>query len=184
MKSFTRIAFQGGHIYEVPTAVIAADRTNYYATQDPDRTREQHAAETAMMFASEFEVVDWAKNNMNWSDIEKHARMIGFTPPDLKAGWDEAELSFHDDRGMPDATSLGERSLAAPLELAIGQAFSEDRRCMILAFQHPDTQHINTAAVILTGGDDVVKGYIGAISQFDEFLSTRPQIAPGALSMN
>lgn len=180
MKTFTRIVYPTGHVFEVLTSVIADDRTAYYAMQDPGRTREQHAEETRMMFASDFEVVDWAKNNMRADDVLKVSRLVAFNAPDFRAMWDDAELQFVDEQGRPDVTSLGERSLTAPIELAMTQAVGEGRNCMMLAFQQPDTGAVTSAVAVMVGPQHVVEGYIAVISDFDTFMAQQAANAASA----
>ncbi len=171
MNKFLTITFSTGHIYEVPAAAVAEDRTAYYAVQDPDRTREQHAAETEAMFASEFELFDWAKNNMNWSDLQKRARLVGFNAPDFGGLWDDAVLSTSEDQAMPDVISLGEDALTAPIEMVLSQTVAEGAHCTLLAFQQPDTKAVTSAVVAIVGAPDVVEGYIATIANFDAFMS-------------
>ena len=182
MKKFVQVAFSTGHVYEVATSIIAKDRTDYYAMSDPGRTRQQHEAETGMLFASEFELFDWAKNNMNWSDLQKHARLVSFKAPDFAGLWDAAELSTCDEQSVADVTKLGEASITAPIELAMAQAFGEGRNCMMLAFQQRDTGAVTSAIAVMVGPQQLVEGYIAVISNFDTFMEQQRANTPAAAS--
>lgn len=172
MRKFMTIAFASGHVYEVPVAAVADDRTNYYAVQDPGRTREQHAAETAMLFESEFELFDWAKDNMNWSDLQKHARLVGFRPSDFAAQWNDAMLDTADEPATPIAfDSLGDEAPQAPLALALSEAASQGAYCRVHGFT-ADGKNINHAIVALIGGPEIVHGYIAVLQNYDDFVRT------------
>lgn len=175
MKTFVNVTFPTGHIFELPTVVVAADRINYYSMQDPDRTKEQHTSETMNLFQNEFEVVDWMKNNMNWSDVEKSARLVGFNAPDFGAAWDDAVLEFTSEQGKPDVMALGDRAITAPLEMLLGQAVSEGMNCSVVAFMRPGTQVVTSAVAAIIGRPDVVGGYIAVLQNFDNFMRSQAQ---------
>ncbi len=159
-------------MYEVPAQAIAEDRTSYYAVSDPGRTREQHAAETQILFASEFELLDWAKNNMDWSDLQKSSRLVAFNPPDFAQLWDAAELKTSDENLRSDLMSLGENSLTAPIEMLLAQAVSENKSCFAAAFQQPNG-NVTSAVVGLVGSPDIIGGYLAAITNFDAFMAAQ-----------
>lgn len=170
MKKFVRIQFHTGHVYEVPASVIADDRTSYYAMQEPERTREQHSFETRELFKSDFNLFDWAKNNMNWSDLKKYARMVEFKAPDLQAAWDDAELVSTDEQRPFDIVSLGEDAVSAPLEMALAQVVASGEKACIFAFQQPDTKKTTSAVIAVVGDEDIVHGFVGVVAQFDDML--------------
>jgi hypothetical protein len=178
VKKFVQISFSTGHVYEVPTQAIAEDRTRYYAMSDPGRTREQHAAETQMLFASEFDLFDWAKNNMNWSDLQKTSRLVAFNPPDFAKLWDDAEMKTSDENLRSDIMALGENALAAPVEMLLAQAVSENKSCFAVAFQQSNG-NTTSAVVGLVGSPDIIEGYLATITQFDDFLSSQSTQATG-----
>ncbi len=182
MPPFIRIFFKStGHLYEIATAVVAQDRTNYFAISDPGRTREQHVAETEMMFANDFDLFDWAKNNMNWVDLASHARLVGFTPPNFSTLWDDAELSTAASTMQPDLASLGDQGILAPIELAMSQCSAEGQSCLVVAFQNEKTKAVNSGCAVFGGAPEVVEAYIGVIVQMNERMHASQAASAAAL---
>lgn len=73
-----RIEFPNGEAWEVPLQVVHDSYSAYYDD------REQPLYE---------ELLDWAQNNMNWEDLEPHAKKVLHpTETDLSALFSEAEL--------------------------------------------------------------------------------------------
>ena len=68
--------------WAVPVSIIAEDRAAYYAPEyggDPARSL---AEDTEPLFASDdYEIRDWAANNMNWDEVEPHAHKVPGTTP-------------------------------------------------------------------------------------------------------
>jgi hypothetical protein len=175
MKPFIQLAFPSGHVFEVPSSVVADDRTAYYAVSQPERTREQHAAETASLFTSEFEVVDWLMFNMNWADLEPHAKLIDYRAPDLRAAFDDAVATFESAPAMPDVVSKGVASTVVPIGLAMNQAVASGKGALMLAFQNEDTKRVQFAFLALCGHPDIVEGYIAVCNQFSQHLDSQAQ---------
>lgn len=171
MKKFIRFVFATGHIFEVPSDVVAADRINYIAVSDPGRERSQIAAETEMMFASDFAVVDWAKSNMDWADMQKHARLVAYSPPAFQTLYDDAEMVFADDAAKPDIYAMGEATILAPIELAMVQTAADGLNCMIMAFHQPGRDDITSAVAVIAGSAPVVHTYVDALSRVDAELA-------------
>ncbi|ABA87791.1 hypothetical protein Pcar_0531 [Syntrophotalea carbinolica DSM 2380] len=77
-----------GEKWSVPVNVIAIDRAEYYASQfggDVDRSLRE---DTEPLFESDtYEIEDWAKNNMNWSDVEASATLAEKGTCDYQEGW-------------------------------------------------------------------------------------------------
>lgn len=73
----------------VAAECVAHDRASHYADDTP---YDQTFAET---MADESELLDWAANNMNWSDIEPFAREYRKQPEtsddDFQDGWCNGE---------------------------------------------------------------------------------------------
>lgn len=74
--------FTDGSTWAIPVHVILLNHSEYVASnsgQDPMAALE---AETIPYFEEDVSnIEDWAKNNMNWSEISEHAVQI--TPPSL-----------------------------------------------------------------------------------------------------
>ena len=59
--------------YNIPVDVIAENRTLYYAEVDGFERDSKEWDEEYKISLDPVEVVDWAKNNMDWSDVGPHA---------------------------------------------------------------------------------------------------------------
>lgn len=75
--------------WSVPVKVIAMNRAAYYADEnfngDLDRSLQE---DTVPLFeADEYEIEDWAKNNMSWSDVVSFASQIKAPEIDFEDGW-------------------------------------------------------------------------------------------------
>ncbi|ULJ60819.1 hypothetical protein [Wielerella bovis] len=86
MKQYLFIQMPDGSIWRVPTYIIADHRNAYYDNKgkDPKETR----IETEELFADDFELHDWASNNMNWAHVKKYAQQV-LSPSnvDFEEGW-------------------------------------------------------------------------------------------------
>lgn len=84
-----------GSKWDVPAQIIAENRARYYACLDADEvpspgSQDESTYDNELDYAlkSNSELRDWASNNMNWSDVEKHAvRFNGADAPDFQEGW-------------------------------------------------------------------------------------------------
>jgi hypothetical protein len=67
-----------GSKWDIPVNVIALDRAKYYARKEFDGDIDRSLAEdTNPLFESDdYEIEDWAANNMNWSDVEEFATKV------------------------------------------------------------------------------------------------------------
>lgn len=74
----------------VPIEIIARDRAKHYANEFDGDVERSLAEDTLPLFEnSDYEVEAWAANNMNWSDVEKHAVRLAQSEPeiDYQDGW-------------------------------------------------------------------------------------------------
>lgn len=75
-------------VWSVPVWIIADHRANHYKHEfggDLVRSREE---DTLPLFEiDECEIVDWAANNMNWTDVKSKAVMIRQDECDYQEGW-------------------------------------------------------------------------------------------------
>lgn len=91
--------------YRIPAEVIADSRAAYFATHDTSETTPHDAPEWQRIYAEEleftlgdeYELADWASNNMNWSDVSGCAVRVVDTPlPDYNDEWTNAEKNVKD----------------------------------------------------------------------------------------
>jgi len=77
-----------GQKWAVPVEKIAFNRAHYYAKKDETSFDESLKNDTIPLFESdEFEIEDWAQNNMNWLDVKKYAKLISDTEDCFQEGW-------------------------------------------------------------------------------------------------
>jgi hypothetical protein len=77
-----------GSKWAVPVAAIAASRANYYAKDfDGDAGKSLHEDTAPIFDADEFEIEDWAQNNMDWTDVKGQADCIEPAKCDYQEGW-------------------------------------------------------------------------------------------------
>jgi hypothetical protein len=91
-----RIHFSDGSIWEAEILVIATDRAIYYWKEKGEFSslEESLREDTLPLFEdSPYEVIDWAKNNMGWSDL--HAKWVGSTAIDKDNEWPNAKVEIH-----------------------------------------------------------------------------------------
>lgn len=76
-----------GAEWSVQVSQIVIHRSQTYGGTDESLT------ETVELFESdEYEIKDWAKNNMNWADVEKFARKIKEPSYDMQDIWVDGEM--------------------------------------------------------------------------------------------
>lgn len=94
MKMLT-IEMPDGSKWGVPVDVIARNRAAHYAHEFGGDVERSMAEDTIPLFESDdYEVEDWAANNMNWSDVETQAKKLQDAPaPDFQEAWMNGEKS-------------------------------------------------------------------------------------------
>lgn len=86
----------------VPVDIIADNRAKYFAERDSDTTYEEEFNYT---MSSHDEISDWAKDNMNWSDVQKFARKLDskiLTKDDFEESWMNNDFEFVDEEDIND----------------------------------------------------------------------------------
>lgn len=88
------VTMENGEKWSIPVSVIAQDRATYYAARDfGGDVGKSLKEDTAPLFSDDdYEIEDWAKNNMNWSDVEKHATLKEKGNTDYQEGWMNGEV--------------------------------------------------------------------------------------------
>ena len=98
MKKYMTIEMPDKSIWKVPTAIIACHRATHYAQEFDGNFQKSMGEDTLPLFNSdEYEIEDWAQNNMNWKDVEKHAVMVSSGEINYEEGWANGEKDFTDD---------------------------------------------------------------------------------------
>ena len=86
MKTTLEIQMPDGSVWGVPVMEIAKSRAAEYAAEFGGSIDRSLAEDTLPLFAADdFEIRDWAANNMNWSEV-KHAAVQVRPPKPLTDG--------------------------------------------------------------------------------------------------
>lgn len=89
------VTFENGERWSIPVNVIAMDRAKYYAKEFDGDINKSLEEDTAPLFEDdEYEIEDWAKNNMNWSDVEHSATRIESGDFDYQDAWCNSEAEI------------------------------------------------------------------------------------------
>jgi hypothetical protein len=87
--TYMTVTQHDGSVWGVPIAMIATNRAIHYAREFGGDVHRSLAEDTAPLFeADDYEIKDWAVNNMNWSDFDGYqVKLKDATPPDFQEAW-------------------------------------------------------------------------------------------------
>jgi hypothetical protein len=91
-----QVTMGDGSVWEVPAESIATNRARYYAERDTGTTSGtefDEAFDNELAVQDGEDIIDWAQNNTNWSDVQGEARMV--KPPnetDFQDGWVNGDM--------------------------------------------------------------------------------------------
>jgi len=99
---YLRVEMPDGSKWDVPASVVADNRAKYYAEHDTGKTsgteyQKVYKEEYENLMgddADDYDIEDWAANNMNWSDVKKKAKKAPNEeqePIDYQEGWVNGE---------------------------------------------------------------------------------------------
>lgn len=75
-------------VWSVPVLEIAKNRAREYAHEFGNHEEQSLIEDTIPLFESDdYEIIDWASNNMDWSDVKDFAVCIKPSTIDFKEGW-------------------------------------------------------------------------------------------------
>lgn len=175
MKQFIQIAATTGHVYEIPVAAIAANRAQTMLAMHSDefKTIEEAMADTVELFKdSLYDIKDWATNNMNWSDLETHTRLIRFNPPAFDFV-NDGEWTYHDHRAMNgelDAATI----MKSPVEFVASTMAEARQICGVTVLNNEQGESFGAIAMII-GEPEVIKVFVSTLTY------TAEQIGGGAM---
>lgn len=91
---YLTLTLDDGSVYGVPVDVIARNRAENYKDEFANDLTRSLIEDTVPLFESDKgEIVDWAANNMNWSDVKDHATQLrGPDPIDFEEVWRTAKM--------------------------------------------------------------------------------------------
>ncbi|HAM40756.1 MAG TPA: hypothetical protein DCP69_05310 [Candidatus Omnitrophica bacterium] len=101
-----QVTFPDGSVWHVPAEIIAESRADYYAVEvDGHKSGgPEYQAEVAYALSEDgaYDLIDWARNNMHWKGIAKHARTVKPPKPvDFREAFSDADLDVIDVKGKP-----------------------------------------------------------------------------------
>lgn len=181
MKPFTHIAFSSGHLFEIPTEVIAKNRAQAMLQAHPDEFTaiDEAMTDTVELFDDNYAIEDWARNNMNWdTDLAPFSRLVRFTPPELDHV--NAEWS-HEDHPAMVAELSGETILRSPVEMVISAMAVSGQICNMTVLNQPDATGENkpyAAVALIIGNEHVVGAYAQAFTMVGNVLGSAPTQQP------
>ncbi|OTG93622.1 hypothetical protein B9T24_14225 [Acinetobacter sp. ANC 4654] len=83
--------------WAVPVRIIAEHRAKYFAKKDGISLEESLNDDTVPLFESnDYEIHDWAANNLNFSDVQHVAKQIGMPDVDYEDGWANGEYEIQE----------------------------------------------------------------------------------------
>jgi len=95
MKDMMKIEMPDQSIWALPVSYIARNRAARYAHEFDGNIERSLKEDTVPHFEDDdYNITDWASNNMNWSDVEEHAEQISKGDVDYQEGWVNGEKSF------------------------------------------------------------------------------------------
>lgn len=160
MKPFIQIALAAGHVYELPTEVIAQHRAQVMQKLHPDefKTIDEALADTRELFGDDYSISDWARNNMSPSDYLHAARLVRYTPD---KDFVNAEWTAHELPAMV-AELDGEQVLSSPVEAVMATMAASKQLCNITVLNDAQGNPFG-AAVMILGGPNVVQSFVTAL---------------------
>ena len=66
------VNFSDGTTWEFPASIVAEGRARYYEGREPGCYQE----EFDYTMSNDYELLDWASNNMDWKDVMEHATLV------------------------------------------------------------------------------------------------------------
>lgn len=98
MHKYMTVKMPDGSVFGVPVEMVARNRAAHYAHEFNGDIERSLKEDTIPLFESDdYEIHDWAANNMNWSDFDGHQVKISDAPqPDFEDAWLNGETGFSD----------------------------------------------------------------------------------------
>lgn len=177
MKPFFQITLTTGHVYELPTTVIAENRANYMLGAHPDefKTIEEAMTDTVELFDDAYEVSDWAKNNMNPEDYLPRSRLIRFNQPErdfANAEWEAADTAAM--VGEMEASEI----MGAPVDYVLSVMSASGQACNITVMGDHQTKEPFAAVAVILGGEKVIGSYVETLQMVTQVLASKPANTP------
>ena len=105
MHTHMTVRMEDGSLWGVPVAVIARNRAEHYAGEFGGDVERSLAEDTMPLFEQDdYEIQDWAVNQMNWTDFDGHQVCLARpAAPNFQNGWVRGEKGFGSPESLPAA---------------------------------------------------------------------------------
>lgn len=96
MHKWLTVEQKDGSVWGVPVELVARSRADHYASEFGGDVERSLREDTLPLFeADEYEIQDWAVNNMNWKDFDGHQVKLEDAPPnDFQDAWMSGEKGY------------------------------------------------------------------------------------------
>lgn len=170
MKPFIHITMPAGQVYEIAASIIASNRAAAMQAMHPDEfpTPEAALEDTVGLFEDDFSVEDWARNNMNWSDLEPHVRLVRFTPPETDHV-NDCEWSHHNAPAMLGELD-GDSIMRQPVEMVLNTMAVSQQLCNVTVLNGANGEPYAAMALVI-GNKHVVGAYLQALQLVGDSLT-------------
>jgi hypothetical protein len=90
---YIHVTMPDGSKWRVKAEIVAASRATYYASDGrTPREAARWGLENIYAMTHDDELLDWAANNMNWTDVSRVAERVpeptpGMSPEQFQEGW-------------------------------------------------------------------------------------------------
>jgi hypothetical protein len=178
LKPFIQVLLATGHLYEIPTLIVAKNRAAAMLELHPNEFEDLDAAmrDSEELFEDNAAVRDWALNNMNVEELMKEARLVRFTPPE--PDFEGAEWSYHDAKAVIPQLDA-ETILSTPVELALSAMAAHNNICQLVPLLNNGQPY--AAIALVQGGPGIVGMYVGALTHLtNTFVAKAAGEAPAA----
>jgi|GEM_PF-842880 len=176
MKKFIQITMATGHVFEIPTSVVASNRATAMLALHPGEFADLAAAEadTAELFEDDsFPIQDWAQNNMHWHELSNHAKLVRVPSNRDDNGWPNVEFSFHDHPALMGDLD-GDQIMSQPVELVMHTMATSGQLCNVTVLNGSDGQPYGAFALMF-GNRAVIDSYIMGLQFVGEQLTKGAQ---------
>lgn len=97
MSKVIRLSMSDGSVWEIPAHVVADHRATYYAELDGS----SYQVEYDLVLENASELLDWAGNNMDWTDVKQAAKRVRGSLLDFDEEWRCADMTVGEQRSEP-----------------------------------------------------------------------------------
>lgn len=92
-EKYLRVSMPDGSKWDVPAILVAKNRAEHYKGEFDGSLEKSLAEDTIPLFEEDdYEIEDWAVNNMDWSDVSSEAFLVEDPEvADFEDGWSNGD---------------------------------------------------------------------------------------------